>query len=1103
MATTRTVPTVLRVVSSKREVDGVYYLVKGEVCQGLPVWDQASEARQRIYSDPDGRWLIGTKDVMGENAGWVMSVEHGRKLPHEPEVQPWLSFGNSEWAANEEVHVDATGVATLPCSLNGELGPFSFENGQCQQQSSCQFMGVIRCRQCGKTTCPSCKAQHDLHCLPRLPQQKTPPLPRTPPLIPHIKTRAPQHPVSPSSAASDNETSGLTFRASFVDTVAQNIRPSKERSAEHLVLTQPLEDEIKLRSMISALQHKLSDSRDRIIDLAKDVDKGQVEIQVLKSQLRSSDSILAAVKEELSTVKEERNTVSTRLCNSDFHANAAAIVLRAGSRQGHHAGTQTDPSSGCPGCGKTASTGCCDWCPARWFSPRESPFVEKAIARFSSWRGCVFHSVAGTTLSDGCTTVTKAAGGPAVSVLGTAAIVNSGMHEVAFTITAAMGSGKRLCVGVSGAVGAPRVDLRADGSVFLNGECIGSHIGFSACDVVVVTVDLNENKVCFAVGGNVRWWPLPSNLGQPLHPCVRLVTEGDTVRIDTVAKDAFDRLLMQKVIAEKDVAVRNLEMDVSKLRRQIAVANATFTAAAARVPNTDKVVQAGSGNTLRYDVSIQASSEGAGPHDTQFAKRTSGPANDITSEWTRDKGLVSAGLDTSTSPDFSDGVAVLHAGETAFHNDADSKVQDVVRQSKRETADFSGGPTGPRTRSRGISCNVDTFEAEGTPATAPWTDSGRIPAHSQRDGRVSVIGAERNFYAHDSFSQADTAHSRLVPKMNSVVQFADPPPKKVSVRVGTDFHKETHTGSQTVLHGVAIMEVSTCAQILASMDANDWEAAVEAFPTGSDKLAAVGKQLLIRLESKVTGRLSSGRSDAENRHNRELEAAMEATVQILDAVDKGEPLPFGTDAHPMLLDPVSRLYDKLHGSSLLVDIEAGLAALLSAMHRLSGEEAVLELQRHFFPASEVPPVLVELLVELLEPQARCSPDVLVLRRKTALFVSSYQKRILLWRYYLLWALRSRSTSKAQNHSRDQYLNGRFVSAPIPGLNANATLISNEVRQLVERCLMPTSRKLSPKRVMTIRPQAFCSLNQSMMLPSSEVATPQVQRRTQPHTHSLT
>ena len=77
------IPSVLFIQCKKTEVSGTYKIIHGEEWQGMPLWDQDTPRKQRIYSDTEGRWLIGTEASMVNNEGWVMSRDHQGRMPHE------------------------------------------------------------------------------------------------------------------------------------------------------------------------------------------------------------------------------------------------------------------------------------------------------------------------------------------------------------------------------------------------------------------------------------------------------------------------------------------------------------------------------------------------------------------------------------------------------------------------------------------------------------------------------------------------------------------------------------------------------------------------------------------------------------------------------------------------------------------------------------------------------------------------------------------------------------------------------------------------------------------------------------------------------------
>eukprot|EP01062_Namystynia_karyoxenos_P011541 TRINITY_DN14135_c0_g3_i1.p2 TRINITY_DN14135_c0_g3~~TRINITY_DN14135_c0_g3_i1.p2 ORF type:complete len:549 (+),score=168.80 TRINITY_DN14135_c0_g3_i1:581-2227(+) len=94
---------------------GEYALVRGEEWQGRPVWQQPSG--QCIYSDAAGRWVMGTREVMRQNSGWVLSQAAVGGWP--PAVRVWIAYDSAtqQWAASDRITVtvgSGRGLALTP-----------------------------------------------------------------------------------------------------------------------------------------------------------------------------------------------------------------------------------------------------------------------------------------------------------------------------------------------------------------------------------------------------------------------------------------------------------------------------------------------------------------------------------------------------------------------------------------------------------------------------------------------------------------------------------------------------------------------------------------------------------------------------------------------------------------------------------------------------------------------------------------------------------------------------------------------------------------------------------------------------------------------------
>eukprot|EP00756_Hemistasia_phaeocysticola_P020876 Hpha_TRINITY_DN15743_c1_g4::TRINITY_DN15743_c1_g4_i1::g.40041::m.40041 len=150
----RAVPTQLEVVSDRAEARGVYSLVQGVAWQGLPVWDQDGSLGQRIYSDAEGRWLVGTAAVMASSAGWLLSEDHFGRMPHE--ISTWEAYTPGGWVLSHGSAVRQIGQQTPWRAERGASGPQSV----CSQPGCGQPGGWI-CNSCGRGFCISDKFGHD------------------------------------------------------------------------------------------------------------------------------------------------------------------------------------------------------------------------------------------------------------------------------------------------------------------------------------------------------------------------------------------------------------------------------------------------------------------------------------------------------------------------------------------------------------------------------------------------------------------------------------------------------------------------------------------------------------------------------------------------------------------------------------------------------------------------------------------------------------------------------------------------------------------------------------------------------------------------------
>ena len=78
---------------TKTDAEGVYSMGSDQ-WMGLPVW--FSKAGGVLYCSSSGYWIIGTKESMLINEGWVMSTEpHNGRSPNT--VISWSSFSDADW----------------------------------------------------------------------------------------------------------------------------------------------------------------------------------------------------------------------------------------------------------------------------------------------------------------------------------------------------------------------------------------------------------------------------------------------------------------------------------------------------------------------------------------------------------------------------------------------------------------------------------------------------------------------------------------------------------------------------------------------------------------------------------------------------------------------------------------------------------------------------------------------------------------------------------------------------------------------------------------------------------------------------------------------
>ena len=478
------VPTRLTIDCDKKEARGEYTLRSGEAWHGLPVWERDTRQRESLYSDADGRWIVGTVEVMKNNAGWVMSGEHSGRLPHE--VGGWMKFASGEWVATD-VTVSADGMSPWP-----DTATHACSNEHCNEESA------FLCAGCEQHFCSPCKGTHGCRSPP-------PPPPPPPPIISNTPTRNSTL-ITEAAPQAQRRESRSSSRVSRAVPIHHHASPMELPQPQFGLSRSGSDDttfsdsththsSVRNERTIETLDRQLLEEKNNVSRLEKVVTERAGENAVLRSQLTSIDTVLCAV-------RDERDAACLRLQESVLHK----------------------PKHPTP-------------------TPLSNPlslatFVPPHNTQYSTSKDHLV--VAKGSSEEGCSILTTVPIGSAHP--------ESKIHLHFEKIN---GPGRRVCVGVCTESGAQRVDLRADGEIFVDGtpqQQRHSSSSFSTTpppklcfgegDAVTIELDASRGKVHFSVLNESVTVPLPRpkdflSEGRDVryHPCLRLVAEGDTVAI--------------------------------------------------------------------------------------------------------------------------------------------------------------------------------------------------------------------------------------------------------------------------------------------------------------------------------------------------------------------------------------------------------------------------------------------------------------------------------------------------------------------------------------------------------------------------------------------
>ena len=808
------VPTRLKIDCAKKEARGLYELVPGVSWLGKPVWDQDTKARQRIYSDKDGRWIVGTAAVMKENAGWLISSEHGDVLMPD-EIEEWLHYNaQGEWVP--------TGLSVVPEGSSPWPLPAADARMACADRGcTSRSPGEWKCKECMRLFCISCKFSHD--CYPQPPalqqhqhqqpqpqlQQPQQPAPyalssfsgrvsRSVPIAQHRSPSPPRLAVSPAASPT------LSFAPSPDDggpsAAAAASGPSAAEAAAEAARQQEQQKELtRLRAAVETMDERRRDDAKAMATLQRRLDATTAEAASLESRLSTSDTIAAALRDQRDAAWAEAHAAEAEAAAEAAAAEAAKAAAAAAATAPVPSGTVDDPL---------------------WGSVFVDPHAAEDHAEVSPSRSRQLRRQASAVaLEDRRLQVTKACAGPACTVMtsipvAVGAAVAGGAQLIHFEVKQMKGGrGSRMCVGVAGRSGAPRVDLRGDGLVFVNGDLYSDsyasttsvaaaaaaditglvsspgfegggveHLSYARGDVVTVCVDPAAGTVAFSVNDPsaahpvvVVPLPLPTRWAtgdggaeeeyyeeraQEYFPCVRLVSQGDSAR---VAHDAAD------VVAKAALSNR-----VGELEDTLCLMENRFVAGTEeRARTAPPQLRASECHWAR------AREEAAAPSPLPSQEEQ---------PWR---------LDVTADPDPESPAVPLPVEEvrlTVVEWHSARPCAAPPAPARPETRDFTGGPVGPPQRSRGVGT------AEGHGGVVPASPRRVVTPFSKRNEQAADHnGGGLGLEAAASSSVAAAARVVVPPP---VLLPPPPPPPAEHVRC---------------------LENAVC--MLASMECDDWEAA--------------------------------------------------------------------------------------------------------------------------------------------------------------------------------------------------------------------------------------------------------------------------------------
>ena len=816
----------------------------------------------------------------------------------------WLEFSLHTWMPTDLI-IKAEGFRP---SVHG-----------CSKEG-CQDKGGWLCSMCNKTFCITCKFDHG--CRDMSPTRVRSPSSvikrnHSPPVVQSNNTpsvQGQQHqqqqrhqqqprkhsppprarPRQPSVVSTVSSDEGIfTFSNNLYNSAGGSVgSPSRtppppfqsKTDPKTKLLIQPPEDYFDLQTEVEQLRQERSEDKNRIVRLTTTLSQFESLSSSMQTEIETGKGLLAALAE----------TPLPQVDSNDVCVQTEKVK------------DSLNPGS-CPGCRGSVISSCDPDCPSQWFPLRN----EKSSFRSSenNWRGAVFTDTPGAEILLDGVTVLKGAGVGAVTAICNKAIV-SGSHSVSFTFEDLRGSRSRASCGFSSSTGLPRLDFRTDGVLLVNGDRFGKQSEplseISVPFVVNMELTVSSSKrdshtLKVQCRGDTSEYSIPSEQFRidesvGLVPCVKLISEGDCVRVDTIPGDARKREVLKNSVASLNEEILTLQDEKQQLENELYSAMETIKTLTPPPPVPVSTSECQTDFLFKVDHHVQT--------DTVP---------------TEDKFVNTVQIDSPQPIKINQQTAMTPPREASMGSESDdSSVESPVKSPLRiVTYDFYGGPGSPETMSQ--EQQTERVEARELPSASCQTDVdgvniATITSFTQVLAAISSLDWEAaiEVYPGDQNLPATIVGKKLIQKLKQT--FSDMNQNKTSL--GYDDLCQ-------LLAGIANGSSDPIGKYISMIDPDNIHDRIIILDMVDDIQNRLAGEENFKYQVLSAARASYNsptamRGSPLNKNNSEL---VHAVGDILNALAEGRPLPFDTvgekfDIAPLMI-PISKLHSKIVSSTVI------------------------------------------------------------------------------------------------------------------------------------------------------------------------------------------